>query len=94
MAERLFALDANGDGALTREELSKIGENLGQGRGPGGDPQQMVDRLFMLDADGDGSLTREELSKAGERLGQRGAGRGGNPPAEGRPQRPAGGGDR
>jgi len=55
--ERLAALDANQDGAWTRDELGEQAPRLSQ-------------NFATLDADGDGRLTREELRAARDKRGE------------------------
>ena len=51
------SLDANGDGKITLAEASPPP----RGRGPGGDPAQIVDRIMQNDQNGDGKLQPEEV---------------------------------
>jgi Ca2+-binding EF-hand superfamily protein len=46
-------MDANGDGAISRDEA----------RGP------MIERFKLMDADGNGAVSREEMDKHLERAG-------------------------
>jgi hypothetical protein len=87
MSSPLFeAIDADGDGVLTKAELRHAVAVLkkldadGDGnislaeaspqRGPFGDPAQMVDRMMERDADGDGKLTADELPSFMSRIVQ------------------------
>jgi Ca2+-binding EF-hand superfamily protein len=74
LTDRIFEkMDANGDGSVSREELSKFfGERLkDKGKGKAGDLMAtVVGRMFdKLDANGDGKLTKEELAKLPDALG-------------------------
>ena len=63
MKERLLPrADANGDGALDKQEAKQFAGQMGQGRSgpasPGGD---FVDRVMGLDKNGDGKVTKDEM---------------------------------
>ena len=83
MVERLMAMDANGDGKVTKEEM----------------PERMQPMLERIDANGDGAVDKEEAQRMAERFnrgdrprgdrpagGERGARDGGDRPP--RPPRP------
>jgi len=86
-AERLMKADADGDGAVTKEELEQARQKLG---GEFADklferldanadgkltkdelPPRLADKLMQAEADGDGALTKDELKAAREKLGPR-----------------------
>lgn len=96
LAERALASDGDGDGKLSREELTRFATSNGAGRREGGPaPERLVDRAFEFDVDGDGRLDRGELETFARGMLQRrpggpagGRGAAGVPPGAGdRPER-------
>jgi Ca2+-binding EF-hand superfamily protein len=90
--------DADKDGALTKEELERLGQNVrqqlvGRPARPGG---PSVGPLFAaLDADGDGNISSQEISAAAEalkKLDRDGDGAISRAEATGAPGQPAGAG--
>jgi Ca2+-binding EF-hand superfamily protein len=80
VAERIMEADADGDGAVTKEELEQARQKLGDrfldrlferfdanadGKlTPDEVPPRLADRLMKADADGDGGVTKDELRAA------------------------------
>lgn len=69
--QALRKLDRNGDGQLTAAEL-RPNFGGGQGRGPGGGPQDMAANLMRFDKNGDGVLDPSELPERMQGLIARG----------------------
>ena len=72
MVQRMMAMDTNGDGKVTEEEM----------------PERMRQMLQRIDANGDGALDKEELQKMAERSNRGDRPRGDRPAGGDRPQRP------
>ncbi|MBM3501191.1 MAG: hypothetical protein FJX74_21280, partial [Armatimonadetes bacterium] len=87
VAERIMKADADGDGAVTKEELEQARRKMGgrfidklferfdanqDGKLTKEElPAQFAEKLMQADADGDGAVTKEELQAAREKLGPR-----------------------
>ncbi len=99
MRERIMGADADGDGAVSREEMQQMRPRGGRRGGTLFErfdadddgtltaaelPGEMASRIMEADANGDGRLTREELEQA-----RPGGGRGGRGARTGRPSRGA-----
>ena len=89
--------DANGDGAIDKEELTRFAATIqGAGRRPDGErpqgppsPEMLVEHSMHFDKDGDGKLDREELLAFAQEMIRRRDGQGGpdgrGPAGRGRP---------
>lgn len=71
--QALKALDKNGDGNLSEDEVRPNFPNEGRGRGPRGNPTEMVNHLIEEnDRNGDGKLSKEEAPERMRELFERG----------------------